>query len=170
MPSGAVAPASVPVDELYRDHQPWLFRWLRGRLDNSFRAEDLTQDVFVRVIAGRKQVYAEQARPFLRTIAQGLLMDHYRRASLEQAYLDYLAALPEPHQPSVEVRAAILQQIAALDRMLTGLPDKVRRAFVMAQIDGLSYGEIAQRLGVSLSSVQQYMARALMACYVCLQD
>lgn len=170
IPNGVAAPASVPVDELYRDHQPWLFRWLRGKLGSPFRAEDLTQDVFVRVIAGRKQVYAEQARPFLRTIAQGLLLDHYRRASLEQAYLDYLAALPTAHQPSIEVRVTVLQQIAAVDQMLAGLPNSVRRAFVMAQIDGLSYAEIAERLQVSLSSVQQYMTRALMACYVCLQD
>lgn len=169
-PSGAVASAAVSVEELYRDHQPWLFRWLRGKLRSPFRAEDLTQDVFVRVIAGHKTVYAEQARPFLRTIAQGLLSDHYRRASLEQAYLDYLAALPEEHQPSAEVRLSVSQQIAALDQMLAGLPDNVRRAFVMAQIDGLSYAEIAVRLGVSLSSVQQYMTRALTACYSCLQD
>lgn len=170
IPSVAVAPAAAPIDELYRDHRPWLFRWLRGKLDNPFRAEDLTQDVFVRVIAGRKQVRAEQARPFLRTIAQGLLIDHYRRAGLEQAYLDYLAALPQPHQPSAETRAIVLQQIAMLDQMLVDLPDNVRQAFVMAQIDGLSYNEIAERLGVSLSSVQQYMTRALMACYVCIQD
>lgn len=169
IPRVAVAPASAAIDELYRDHQPWLFRWLRGKLGNPFRAEDLTQDVFVRVIAGRKSVHAEQARPFLRTIAQGLLIDHYRRAGLEQAYLDYLAALPASYQPSAEVRVSVLQQIAALDRMLADLPDKVRRAFVMAQIDGLSYPEIAERLGVSLSSVQQYMTRALMACYVCVQ-
>lgn len=169
IPSGAAC-ATVPVEDLYRDHQPWLFRWLRGKLGSPFRAEDLTQDVFVRVIAGRKTVHAEQARPFLRTIAQGLLTDHYRRAGLEQAYLDYLAMLPEVHQPCAEVRLAVMQQIAALDRMLAGLPENVRCAFVLAQIDGLSYAEVAGRLGVSLSSVQQYMTRALTACYSCLQD
>jgi len=169
-PCGPAASAPVPVDVLYRDHQPWLFRWLRGRLGSPFRAEDLAQDVFVRVIAGRKQVHAAQARPFLRTIAQGLLLDHYRRASLEQAYLDYLAILPEPQAPSAEQRAAMVQQIAALDRMLAGLPGNVRRAFLLAQIDGLGYAEIALQLGVSVSSVQQYMTRALTACYACLES
>jgi len=169
-PCGPATPAPVPVDVLYRDHQPWLFRWLRGKLGSPFRAEDLAQDVFVRVMAGRKQVHAAQARPFLRTIAHGLLLDHYRRASLEQAYLDYLAALPEPQQPSAELRTVVMQQIAALDRMLAGLPDRVRQAFVLAQVDGLGYAEIAERLGVSLSSVQQYMTRALAACYACLEE
>lgn len=170
IPSRAVVCAPASIEQLYRDHRAWLLRWLHGRLGSRFRAEDLTQDVFVRVIAGRKHIYAEQARPFLRTIAQGLLWDQYRRASLEQSYLDYLATSPVQHQPSADARTAVMQQITALDRMLDCLPAKVRQAFVMAQIDGLSYAEIANRLGVSLSSVQQYMTRALTACYVCLQD
>lgn len=169
-PCGPAETAAVPVESLYRDHQPWLFRWLRGKLGSAFRAEDLAQDVFVRVIAGRKQVQAAQARPFLRTIAQGLLVDHYRRVSLELAYLEYLSELPEPQQPSAELRAIVIQQITALDRMLAGLPDRVRRAFILSQIDGLSYAEVARQLGVSLSSVQQYMTRALTACYECLDE
>ena len=51
-----------------------------------------------------------------------------------------------------------------LDQLLDGLPPKVRSAFLWAQLDGLPYAEIAQRLGVSLSSVKQYMARALRHC------
>src|SRR5690606_389683 len=156
-PCGPVASAPVPVDVLYRDHQPWLFRWLRGRLGSPFRAEHLAQAGFVRVLGGRKQVHAAQARPLLRTIAHGLLLDHYRRASLEQAYLGYPPAPPQPPQPSAEQRAAGVQQVAALDRMLAGLPDNVRRAFLLAHPDALPYADTATRLGVSLSSVQQYM-------------
>lgn len=161
------AALAVPIDDLYRNNQPWLFRWLRGRLGNAFRAEDITQDVFVRVLAGRKTVYADQARPFLRTIAKGLLYDHYRRTELEHAYLAYLETLPESHTPSEEHRLLMLQQIEALDKVLSSLPDNVRYTFVMAQIEGLSYADIALRLGVSVSSVQQYMTRALIACYPC---
>lgn len=170
MSCGAVSPAPVSVDALYRDHQPWLFRWLRGKLGSPLRAEDLTHDVFVRILAGCKQVDAGQARPLLRTIAHGLLVDHYRRVGLEQAYLEYLSRLPAPQQPSPELRATLVQQVLALDRALAQLPDKVRRAFVLAQIDGLPYADIARRLGVSLSSVQQYMTRAWTACYACLDE
>ncbi|MNI35733.1 putative RNA polymerase sigma factor FecI [compost metagenome] len=52
-----------------------------------------------------------------------------------------------------------------LDHLLDGLPPKARAAFLMSQLDGLTYPDIAERLGVSLSSVQQYMVRAMTACY-----
>jgi len=45
------------------------------------------------------------------------------------------------------------------------MPDKVRQAFVMSQFEGLGYAQIAERLEVSVSSVQKYMTRAIQACY-----
>ncbi|MNO07383.1 putative RNA polymerase sigma factor FecI [compost metagenome] len=52
-----------------------------------------------------------------------------------------------------------------LDRLLDGLPPKARAAFLLSQLDGLTYPEIAERLDVSLSLVQQHMVRAMSACY-----
>ena len=50
--------------------------------------------------------------------------------------------------------------------MLCGLGDKVRRAFLMSQLEGASYAEIASTLGVTVSSVKKYMARATEHCLV----
>ncbi|WMD23595.1 sigma-70 family RNA polymerase sigma factor [Achromobacter seleniivolatilans] len=155
----------APVDGLYRDHRPWLFGWLRRKLGCEHRAEDLAQDVFVRVIQGRKSVRVNEARALLTTIAKGLVVDHQRHAALEYAYLAYLAAMPETYAPSPETQAEQLQALMQLDRLLDGLPPKARSAFLLSQLDGLTYPEIAERLGVSLSSVQQYMVRAMSACY-----
>ena len=63
-----------------------------------------------------------------------------------------------------------MQALMQLDRLLDSLPPKARSAFLLSQLDGLTYPEIAQRLGVSLSSVQQYMVRAMSACYAALYD
>ncbi|MNE78787.1 putative RNA polymerase sigma factor FecI [compost metagenome] len=52
-----------------------------------------------------------------------------------------------------------------IDRMLDSLAPKVRTTLLMSQFEGLSYAEIAEHLGVSLSSVQKYMTRAIQACY-----
>lgn len=108
--SCADAPATQ-VDGLYRDHRPWLFGWLRRKLGCAHRAEDLAQDVFVRVIQGRKTVRAGEARALLTTIAKGLVIDHQRHAALEHAYLAYLADLPEAHAPSPETQAEQMQAL-----------------------------------------------------------
>lgn len=155
----------APIEGLYRDHRSWLFGWLRKKVGCRHRAEDLAQDVFLRVIQGEKAVRVEQARALLTTIARGLVIDLHRRSALEHAYLAYLGAMPVDHAPSPEAQAEQLQALMQLDRLLDALPANARAAFLLSQLDGLTYPQIAERLNVSVSSVQQYMVRAMAACY-----
>ena len=71
-------------------------------------------------------------------------------------------------QPSPEERAILLETLLTIDQMLAGLGPKVRQAFLLAQIDGLDYATIAQELDVSVSSVKQYMRKAVLQCLKCL--
>ncbi|WP_311196333.1 sigma factor, partial [Pseudomonas chlororaphis] len=95
------------VNDLYCDHHGWLQGWLRKRLGNAFDAADLAQDTFVRVIKARSALDIREPRSYLSMIAKGLLIDLFRRRSLEQAYLDVLAAMPEALQPSPEEQAIL---------------------------------------------------------------
>lgn len=161
-------PASVPSDRplqlLYTDHHGWLVHWLRRRVDCLHEAADLAQDTFVKLI-GQCPADLREPRAFLATVARGVLIDHCRRLSLERAYQDTLALMPEPVAPSPEERAIVLEALGEIDRMLDGMGPRARSAFLLAQLDGLTYREIAQRLGVSLSSVEKYMATAFRHCY-----
>ncbi len=150
---------------LYREHRGWLHAWLGRRLGCREDAADLTQDTFARIVTRRDALYVEEARRLLATVARGLLIDHYRRAALEQAWLDALAALPEPVTPSPEARLAALQILAEIDRALAQIPARARRAFLMAQLEGLGYTAIAARLKVSVRTVQNDMTLAWRACY-----
>jgi RNA polymerase sigma-70 factor (ECF subfamily) len=138
---------------------------LRQRTDCPHNAADLAQDTFVRVLLQRESKELREPRAFLATIARGLLVDHYRRASLERAYLDALANLPEPEVPSPEARALVLETLVEIDRLLDGLKPRVREAFLLSQLDGLTYPQIAERMGLSISSIQQYMTQAFSHCY-----
>lgn len=153
------------IGEMYAGHHLWLVGWLRRRLGCPHNAADLAQDTFTRVISRRDALYADEARALLTTIAKGLVIDHFRRSALEQAFIQALSSLPEAIAPSVETQLILLETLVEVDRLLEGLPAKVRQAFLLSQLDGLGYAQIAQELGVSLSSVQQYMTRAYAACY-----
>lgn len=98
------------------------------------------------------------------------MIDQWRRLRIERAYLESIAHLPEPQTPSLESRALILETLMQIDAMLDRMPDKVRQAFVMSQFEGLGYAQIAERLEVSVSSVQKYMIRAIQACYQVLYE
>ncbi len=152
------------VDVLYSDHHGWLQGWLRKRLGNTFDAADLAQDTFVRVIKARTALDIREPRPYLSMIAKGLLIDLFRRRSLEQSYLEVLAAMPQEQHPSLEEQAIMLQALMEIDRLLLGLGPRVRQAFILSQFDGLTYPQIAERLGVSVRSVNNHMAKAMEHC------
>lgn len=154
---------------LYQDHHPWLQSYLRKRLGNRDDAADLAHDTFVRLL--RSDVPLSDLREpqhYLATVARGLMVDFLRRRTLEQAYLDYLTALPEDLAPSPEEQAIVQQALLEVDRLLHTLPPKVRDAFVLAHFDELTYPEIAERLGISLRTVSNYLTRAMEHCCLAL--
>ncbi|AOY96215.1 RNA polymerase subunit sigma [Cupriavidus sp. USMAA2-4] len=153
------------IQALYRGHHDWLHGWLRRRLGCAHRAADLAHDTFMRLLAREEALQVLEPRAFLSTVAQRVLANHWRREKLEQAYLEALACLPEPVVPSAEARAILLETLHEIDALLDGLPVPVKRAFLMAQLDGMSQLEIAAALDISVTTVKRYLVRAGTQCY-----
>ncbi|MFT0867621.1 RNA polymerase sigma factor [Pseudomonas sp. CAM1A] len=166
--TSAHSPHAELVGALYRDHRTWLLAWLQRSTACRQRAEDLSQDTFVRLLGRERLDTPREPRAFLVAVAKGLLFDHFRRAALEQAYLAELALLPEAEHPSPEQQHLILEDLKAIDRLLGKLSSKARAAFLYNRLDGLGHAEIAERLGVSVSRVRQYIAQGLRQCYIAL--
>jgi RNA polymerase sigma-70 factor (ECF subfamily) len=153
------------VTHLYRDHHGWLQGWLRKRLGDRERAADIAHDTFLRLLVTRRLPGIQEGRSYLAQIARNLVVDQWRRQRIEQAYLDSIAYLSDDTVPCLETQAMILQTLVQIDSMLDSMPKNVRSAFLLSQFEGLSYAQIGERLGVSVSSVQKYMLRAIQACY-----
>jgi len=157
------------VHRLYCEHHGWLQGWLRKKMGNASDASDLTQDTFLRILTARDKGQAaelREPRAYLTTVAGRILLNHYRRLSLERAYLDALAAIPEAQSPSAEDCIIILETLHQIDAMLDRLPPKVRMGFLLAQLEGLTYAEIAVRLQVDVRTVKRYVAAAYEECIV----
>ena len=153
------------IERLYLDHHGWLQGWLRSRLNNSADAADLAQDTFVRLLRRRQLTLMQEPRAYLRTVARGLVIDLWRRRDIEQAWLETLAGQPEHLAPSPETSLLVIESLMAIDRMLDALKPQVRQAFLLAQLEGLSCPAIAAQMGVSLSTVERAIAKALRHCY-----
>lgn len=166
MPDAAAA-LRRHVQTLYSDHHGWLHAWLRRQIGCGEQAADLAQDTFVRLLSSRQAASAStwrEPRAYLTTVARNLLTDHWRRQELERAYLDALAAQPEPHGPSPEARLLVVETLMRIDTCLSELPVLTRRIFLRSQLDGLVYADIASELGVSLPTVKRHMSTAFLAC------
>jgi RNA polymerase sigma-70 factor (ECF subfamily) len=155
------------VGALYRDHHGWLHGWLKRRLDNAGDAADLAQDAFVRLIASRTRQRFDsigQARAYLRTTAQNLCINLWRRQEIERAWLETLAATPPQHHPSAERQAVVLQALEEIAAVLHSLSPKAAQAFTLAVICDMTDDEVGAELGISGRMVRKYVARAMTAC------
>lgn len=153
------------MHSLYDRHHDWLCNLLRRRIGNAFDAADLAHDAFMRLLVKPRELDSfEGARAYLSTVAKGLCVDLWRRREIEQAWLDALATQDEILEKSPEYHAIIIETLAEVEAMLRALPVKAADAFIMAQVHGLTYREIAAELKVSERMIKKYMAQAMLQC------
>ena len=164
-----LAAPCAPVALLYHEHHRWLQGWLRLKLGSKSDAADLAQDTFARILGRRDLDALREPRAYLTTVAKGLMVNWYRRQALERAWLDALAALPEAEAVGPEQRLVVLETLHAIDAALDTLPERVRQAFFLSQLDGMKYDAIAQVLDVSLPTVKRYMKQAFLQCLLVLE-
>ncbi|TCP79907.1 RNA polymerase sigma-70 factor (ECF subfamily) [Pseudomonas putida] len=156
---------NLQVQTLYTEHHGWLQGWLGRKLGNACDAADLAHDTFVRLLSRQgNHCFGNEPRALLTHIAKGLVVDRWRRQDVERAYLEAIAHLPQPEVPSPETRWLILETLYRIDAMLRDMPARVRQVFLLSQLDGLTYAQIAEQLQVSLITIKRDMRTAFLAC------
>ncbi|GKS98083.1 sigma-70 family RNA polymerase sigma factor [Acidovorax sp. SUPP3434] len=164
MPTSLHPAVVATVDAIYRSHHGWLLGWFQRRLGSACQAADLAHDTFLRLMASRDVAALREPGAFLRTLAHGVVVNHWRRIDIERAWAAAVSAQPEPVTPSPEERAVALETLCRIDEMLDRLNPKARSAFLLSQLDGLGYAQIGEQLGVSERMVKKYMAQAMLQC------
>ena len=151
---------------IFRSDYRWLINRLRRSIARDCEAEDIASEAFVRLAAMPNLTHVREPRAMLTTLAKRVLFENWRRRDLERAWLSALASAPEHSHPSPEDQEILLEALMAIDQALEGLSVKARQAFLYSQLDGLTYAQIAQHLGVSVSMVRKYITSALTQCYL----
>jgi RNA polymerase sigma-70 factor (ECF subfamily) len=162
--SEATRERSRVLSDEFRHSYGWLKARLWRKVGCQHLAEDLSSEAFVQLSATNDILSVREPRALLTTIAQRLVFDFWRRRDLENAYLAELARAPSLSVQSEEEKYEMVQALAEIDKKLAGLPPRVKLAFLYSQVDGMTYAEIAGKLGVSTSMVGQYMTKALAHC------
>ena len=152
--------AAPDLATLVRDYSGLLYRVAHSVLRNAAEAEDVVQDVFLRVLE-RQQVLAGvvEVRPWLVRIAFNLALDRRRRLrpdQMDEAFAAQLASSSLPADQALAEATQIAQVLAAIER----LPTRERKALLLSAIDEFSAAEIAAVLGRSESSVRSLIFRA----------
>ena len=150
--------------ELFERYAPALLRFTDRLLSNRGTAEEVTQEVFVKVISRAHQYDGRaEVSSWLFAIAANACRDRKRRD--RRATIVPLEAVPEPAHKGEGVESAIgdRERRDAVRRALSALSEEQREALVLARYHGLPYSEIAQVLGISVGAVKTRIFRAVEA-------
>jgi len=148
--------------ELFERYAPALLRFTDRMLSDRASAEEVTQEVFLKVIS-RAHQYDGRAgvASWLFAIAANACRDRRRRD--RRAIVVPLEGLPEPAEKadSHDKRLMDRQQREAVRRALSRLSEEQREALILARYHGMPYAEIALTLGISVGAVKTRIFRAV---------
>jgi RNA polymerase sigma factor (sigma-70 family) len=140
--------------------------FLTRRLGCVETAADLVQDTYIRLATRQESETHSNPRALVFRIAANLATDHTRhrraRERVDAGCLDFPGPASAVPQPDAMVLAR--QEHDLLKRAIAELPEKRRTVFLLRTSQELSYGQIADRLGISVSAVEKHMSKAVRHC------
>ena len=146
-----------------RENERDLLQFLAARLKSAFTAQDLVQDLYLKVRSLDNHDDVRNGRAFLFRMAANLAIDHIRqerrRAELLTEAGDFLTQGLDPATPEQTFLAQ--DELARLEKALAALPETTRRVFVLSRLDGMTQRQIADVVGLSPSAVFKHLRRAI---------
>lgn len=142
-------------------HQGALRARLRRMLSADADLDDIVAETLARAYATDDWAKISNSKHYLFRIARNLLIDGARRNAVVS--FDYVADIESLQADfSTESALSARDELRHVQRAIDGLPPQCRRVFVRRRINELSLGEIAEEMGLSVSTVEKHLAKAVM--------
>jgi RNA polymerase sigma-70 factor (ECF subfamily) len=150
----------------YRENVGGVRAYVARLMSHSPDVEDLANDAFSKVLAASTDERPVPPKAYLFAAAHNLAMNHHRRAKVRGSVqaLDEGSNAIADDAPGAERALIARQRLDLLWEALEQLPPRTRQIFVMRKIERLSNPEIAERLNLSVSSVEKHILKGLRTC------
>ena len=145
------------ITEYYISHRDALLAFVSSRLGESDFAEDIVQNVFLKLLTTDKMISEVTLPSLVYTIARNLITDYYRRHTNYEEYEHYIKSQGIRSQESVFSVREITER---LERGLARLPENCREIYRMHIYGGMKVSEISQELGEGYKSVEHRLGFA----------
>lgn len=149
-------------DSLYRSTVTPLRRYLTRLLGNASEAQDVAHDAYLRVYPTVEQRPPEKPEALLYVTARRLAINRLKRRSISPiGTTEFEPETAAAQTPDVAQQVMARQELSLLEKAIAELPEGCRTVLLLRKVDLLSHREIADRLGIAISTVEKQHARAL---------
>lgn len=146
--------STVTFDALWNEMHDRLCRFVCRRVSNDQDAEDILQDIFIRIYRKLGTVREPKwLEPWMYQIARNRIIDHYRSRQ-QWTDLSEILAVNEDEDEAMDSLLAYLQE------SVRGLPDPYREALILAEFQGMAQQDLAGKFGITLSGAKSRVQRA----------
>lgn len=122
-------------------------------------ADDIVQETFLKIWANRNEVKDETVKSLLYTITSNIIKNHFKHQKVVFNFQKNEQANEFSDETDSNLRQEELNR--KLQEALAEIPEKSREVFLMNRIEGLTYADIADRLGLSVKAIEKRMSEAL---------
>ena len=136
-----------------------LLAFASSRLGDSRQAEDIVQDVFLRLLSTDKMITEVTLPALVYTITRNLINDYYRRHTTYEQYEHYIKGVCSEVTTMDSVFSAF-EIMERLERGLVRLPENCREIYRLHIYGGMKVGEISRELGEGYKSVEHRLGTA----------
>lgn len=163
--------AGSPLLDAYFQRRDELKRFFAARFGSLERAEDLVQDLYLKVAGLGAAAEVDNPGGYLYRLAMNLMLDHTRQQSRatardtawRSANNAEVGGEDVADQPSIEDALTSQRRYAQMMAALDQLPLQTQRVFRLHKFEGLTHAQTAQRLGISQRMVEKHVSAALKA-------
>ena len=149
------------LKEVYDQYFESLRGFLYYKTGDIDLSEDLVQEVFIKVWEKRDGIKKETVKSLLYTIANNLMINHYKHKQVVLNHQGDVIAQNRTEQKSPQFVFEEKEFEKKLNEVILSLPEGCREVFLMNRIDKLKYDEIAERLDLSVKAIEKRMSKAI---------
>lgn len=148
-------------EKIYHLYSPRLYCHLLKMVKSEDEAREILQDVFLKVWSSRQLIDIEKSfRSYLFKIAENKVYDFFRRAARNKKRQERLQAVATLEYVHIEEKILSKENAAILLQAIEALPPQRRQVFGLCKLEGKSYKEVSELLGISVSTISDHIVKA----------
>lgn len=147
--------------KLYAHYSEMIYARLLRLLKDTDIADEIIQDLFLKIWEKREQINTTQSfKSYLYTVAENLVYDHFRKVARDRKLQEKFRRITTELYTHTEEDLLSKESKEIIDKAIATLPPQRKAAFVLCKMEGKSYDEAAEIMGVSASTVSNHLVKA----------